>query len=89
MIDQGYFGGMRIGIGVDPRTDIPPSRVGFVYFVLVDPGGPSDAYVIDTRILYRPGMFLIVPSLPTGATPVMKVYVDWNFGGLAWVSNGF
>lgn len=64
----------------------PPARVGFLYVEQFDASDAFDTYVIDTRILYRPGVLFLVPPADGSSSYALRLWVNWNFAGVEWAA---
>ena len=61
-----------------------PSRVGFLYTLIRTAGAPLYTAVVDTRLIYSPGTFLVSSLTGSATTNTWAVVANWNFPDLPW-----
>lgn len=69
---------------VSETEEFPPSRAGFLYLVLYDSTTLNRAAVVDTRVIYRPGIYFIRQPIGVSTVDQLKVWAEWNAPGLSW-----
>jgi hypothetical protein len=78
---------LTYSIAITSQPLPPRRRVGFLYVFTYLNASPFQSYVIDTGIMYAPGIYhkIEVPSAGANFGYIVEVY--WDVNGLAWTIN--
>jgi hypothetical protein len=78
-------------VSIEPLEGNVPYQVGFLYSMLVIDAPQPFESVVDTRVLYRPGVYFGLPraTLNPGVHSHWEFWADWNVAGLEWFATTF
>lgn len=91
LLSDGYYTHNLVSVAIEGNLFDPPARLGYLYLTLGSAAPTPFNYVVETRVLFRPGAYFLTPQrdLRPSFGAFWQVWVDWNEAGHNWVCNTY
>lgn len=76
----------QLSIQITNQPSPPQRRLGFFYLYVFENVDPRQHYVMESGIVYAPGIWIPIRIPPFTPSYLYRLEVSWNLAGFPWTA---